>query len=153
MLQEVDHKIPRGASCHGPDLIHNLNYLCITCDREKTQLDHQRMNVEDHNYYMSRFSKETWDGFVMARKPCQVVCNMHRPLPKMQCMEVDVRSCRLAGICEANSDSIPIYSPMDCFEKPEEGVVADYSWVDLGSVRGALKNYIWGGPRWYDQLL
>ena len=65
-------------------------------------------------------------------------------------MEVDVRSCRLAGICEGNIDSIPIFSPLDCFEKPEEGVVADYSWVDLGSVRGALKNYIWDGPRWYD---
>ena len=150
IIQEVDHKIPRGAGCHGADHIENYNYLCTTCHRDKTQQDHQRMNVEDPNAYMSRFNEETWEGFVMSRKPTQMVCNIHESLPKLQCMEIDVRSCRLAGVVEANIHSIPIFSPLDEFQEPEEGRVSDYSWVDIGTVRSPLTNYIYDGPRWYD---
>ena len=107
------------------------------------------MNVEDPNAYMSRFSAETFAGFAMSRKPTQVVCNLHEKLPNLQCMEVDVRSCRLAGIIEANTHPICIFSPLDEFEKAEEGVIADYNWVDLGNVRSPLLTYIYDGPRWY----
>jgi len=108
------------------------------------------MNVEDPNAYMSRFNEETWEGFVMSRKPTQMVCNIHDSLPKLQCMEIDVRSCRLAGVVEANIHPIPIFSPLDEFQEPEEGRVSDYSWVDIGTVRSPLTNYIYDGPRWYD---
>ena len=150
LVQEIDHKIPRGASCHGSDDISNFHFLCITCHREKTQQDHQRMNVEDPNAYMSRFSAETWEGFVMSRRPTQMVCNLHDALPRLQCMEVDVKSCRLAGVVEANVHRIPIFSPLDEFQKPTEGAIADYSWVDIGTVRSPLGSYIYDGPRWYD---
>jgi len=147
IVQEIDHKIPR--SCHGSDSMDNFAYLCSMCHKEKTKADHQRMNVEDQNAYMSRFNEETFAGFVNSRKPTQVVCNLHKQLPGLQCMEVDVRSCRLNGIVEANTEPIPIFSPLDEFESPRDGSVADYSWVDLGKVRSPLANYIYDGPRWY----
>lgn len=74
IVQEVDHTIPRGANCQGADDIGNYSYLCVTCHKKKTQQGHQRMNVEDPNVYMNRFSQETWEGFVMARRRTQAVC-------------------------------------------------------------------------------
>ena len=77
------------------------------------------MNVEDPNVYMSRFSQEAWEGFVMARKPTQIVCNLrqltHEKM-ELPCLEVDVKSCRLNGITEGNAHDIPVYSPLDEFK-------------------------------------
>ena len=87
----------------------------------------------------------------MSRKPTQVVCHLHEEIPKLQCMEVDVNSCRLNGILEGNVFDVPIFSPLDEFGTPKEGVVADFSWVDLGNVRSPLTCFIWDGPRWYDK--
>ena len=165
-LQEVDHKICRGANCYGSDAISNLNFLCSDCHKDKTQQDHTRMNVEDPNVFMSRFNMETWEGFVMSRKPTQVVCNLHEESlsgPGQEdllsthrywggpCLEIDVKSCRLNGIIEGNAHEIPIFSPLDEFTKPIEGTISDYSWVDIGNVRALLANYIYDGPRWYDR--
>ena len=57
--------------------------------RKKPKLDHQRMNVEDPDVYMSRFNQETWDGFVMARKPTQVVANIHEGNDNCKCLEIE----------------------------------------------------------------
>ena len=66
----------------------------------------------------------------------QVVCNLHEAAAEdLKCLEIDVKSCSLNGIVEGNVQDIPIYSPLDEFTKPVEGVVADYSWVDLGPVK------------------
>jgi len=108
------------------------------------------MRIEDPNPYTSRFSAETWKGFVESRKPTQVVCNLHEPLQDHPCLNVDVRSCRLNALTEANVHPVPIFSPLDEFTNPREGELADYNWVDLGGVRSPLKIYIYDGPRWYD---
>ena len=109
------------------------------------------MGVEDANVYQSRFSQETWQGFVESRRPTQVVCNLTEAQENLKCYEIDVRSCRLNGIIEANVEDIPIYSPLDEIKKAKEGVLCDYQWVDVGHVRSPLKNYIYDGPRWYDK--
>jgi hypothetical protein len=110
------------------------------------------MNVEDPNVYMSRFNHETWEGFVMAaRKPTQVVCNLHEKMEDLPCLEIDVKSCRLNGIIEGNVQDVPVFSPLNEFQKPVEGLIADYSWVDVGHVRSPLASYIYDGPRWYDR--
>ena len=46
---------------------------------------------------------------------------------------------------------IPIYSPLDEIVKAKEGILYDYMWVDKGTVKSALKNYVYDGPRWYDK--
>ena len=46
---------------------------------------------------------------------------------------------------------VPVFSPLDEFTKPVEGIIADYSWVDIGHVRSPLASYIYNGPRWYDR--
>ena len=120
-VQEVDHTIPRGAMCYGVDATENYAYLCITCHREKTQLDHQMMNVEDPNVYMSRFNQETWDGFVMARKPSQNVCNLHEQIEGPPCLEIDVKSCRLNGLTEGNVHDVCVFSPLDELKKSGGG--------------------------------
>ena len=74
-----------------------LAYLCHTCHSSKTSEDRARMNVEDSNVYMSRFSKEVWDAFVESRRPTQHICNLNEASDG-QCLEIDVRSCRLNGI-------------------------------------------------------
>ena len=78
------------------------------------------MNVEDPNVYMSRFNSDTWEGFVMARKPTQGVCNLHEQIVSemdLPCLEIDVKSCRLNGIIEGNAHEIPVFSPLDEFTK------------------------------------
>ena len=45
-----------------------MKYLCHMCHASKTAEDRARMNVEDPNVYMSRFSEETWRGFVESRR-------------------------------------------------------------------------------------
>ena len=127
-----------------------LNFLCSICHASKTSDDRLRMNVEDSNPFVSRFSKETWDAFVETRRPTQQVCNIHDP-SDAPCWEIDVKSCRLNGITEANVEDIPIYSPLDEIVKAKEGVLYDYMWVDKGTVKSPLKTYIYDGPRWYDK--
>jgi hypothetical protein len=122
---ELDHTIPRGGNCFGSDDPKALAYLCRTCHSAKTSDDRARMNVEDSNVYMSRFSKETWDAFVESRRPTQNVCNLNEASDG-QCLEIDVRSCRLNGIVEANCEDIPIFSPLDFPVKAKEGVLYDY---------------------------
>ncbi len=129
-VAEVDHTVPR--SCFGSDGIENLRYLCMMCHKAKE--DHQRLHVEDPNPYMSRFNQETWAGFVLSRKPTQVVCDLHEAT-EGPTLEIDVRSCRLNGIIEGNVLDIPIFSPLGEFAEPKLGTVADYSCVDLGAVR------------------
>ena len=148
---EVDHTIPRGGKCWGGDQVAGLKYLCAMCHASKTSEDRCRMNVEDPNVWMSRFSQETWQGFVESRRPQQVVCNLQEAEVGKVCHEIDVRSCRLNGIIEGNVELIPIYSPLDEFVKAKEGVLYDYQWVDIGCVRSPLKSYIYDGPRWYDK--
>ena len=121
-VAEVDHIIPR--SCFGSDGIGNYQYLCEPHHKEKTALDHQRMHVEDPNPYMSRFNQETGENFVMARKPTQVVCNLHeatQSITEGTGLEIDVKSCRLTGIIESNTDDILIFSPLDQFTEPKMG--------------------------------
>ena len=108
---------------------------------------------------MGRISKE----FVMARKPTQVVCNLHpraetslsgpgqANLSLGPCLEIDAKSSRLNGIKEGNVHDIPVFSPLDEFTKPMEGIISDYPWIDTGTFRSLLTNYIYDGPRWYDR--
>mgnify|MGYP000361728354 CR=1 FL=1 len=56
---EVDHTIPRGGRCFGSDGVAGLKYFCGQCHTAKTSEDRCRMNVEDPNVWMSRFSEET----------------------------------------------------------------------------------------------
>jgi hypothetical protein len=148
---EVDHTIPRGGRCYGSDDAAGLKYLCAMCHASKTSEDRCRMNVEDPNVWTSRFSEETWKGFVGSRRPTQVVCNLAELVEGRPCYEIDVKSCRLNGICEGNVEDIPIYSPLDEFVKAREGILYDYMWVDIGRVRSPLKTYIYDGPRFYDK--
>ena len=147
---ELDHTIPRGGQCYGSDDPKALAYLCRTCHSSKTSEDRARMNVEDANVYMSRFSKEVWDAFVESRRPTQNVCNLNEANDG-QCLEIDVRSCRLNGIIEASCEDIPIFSPLDDIVKARQGVLYDYQWIDIGGIRCPLKKYIFDGPRWYSK--
>ena len=137
-VAEVDHTIPR--SCYGVDSPENFRYLCSLCHKAKTSEDHQRLHVEDPNPYMSRFNEETWAGFVLSRKPTQVVCDLHAATEGVPTLEIDVRSCRLNGIIEGNVVDIPVFSPLDEFTEPKVGVLADYSWVDIAAVRSPLRH-------------
>ena len=148
--EEIDHQIPRLA--HGSDESENLSPMCRACHREKTSGDLQRMNVEDSNVFVSRFSQETWEGFVKSRKPRQIVCNLHEQAGSGQVVNVDVRACRLSAIVEANCHPVPIFSPVDEFRPATEGTLADYNWVDKGSsYRSVLGSLPYDGPRWYDR--
>ena len=104
---ELDHTIPRGGQCYGSDDPKALAYLCRTCHSSKTSEDRARMNVEDSNMFMSRCSKEVWGACVGSRWPAQTVSNLNEA-GDGQCLEIDVRSCRLNGIIEANCEDIPV---------------------------------------------
>ena len=60
------------------------------------------------------------DAFVESRRPTQNVCNLNEASDG-QCLEIDVRSCRLNGIIEANCEDIPIFSPLDEIVRPRKG--------------------------------
>ena len=115
-LKEIDHTVAR--SCYGRDEVGNYRGLCQLCHKLKTYNDRQKMHVEDHCPYMSRFNEETWEGFVCSRKPTQVVCNLHDELPSVPILHCDIRSCRYNAITESNTDPIPIFSPMENPKSP-----------------------------------
>ena len=74
---EIDHHVPRG--CFGKDSLGNYKGLCASCHKLKTNsCDTNRIAVEDSNPYTSRFNAETWKGFVLSRRPQQVVANLHK---------------------------------------------------------------------------
>ena len=88
LAEEIDHKIPKGAS--GSDDIANLCAVCKVCHKQKSSTDLHRVGVEDLNMFTSRFSDETWAGFVESRKPTQIVCDLHKSLPNLQVVNVDL---------------------------------------------------------------
>ena len=103
--------------------------------------------MEDPNVYMNRFNQQTWERFVMARKPTPVVCNLPEKMEDLSCLEIDVKSCGLHGIIEGNAHDIVVCSPLDEFTWPVEGLLADYSWVDIGHLYSPLASFIYDGPR------
>ena len=149
LAQEIDHIIPKAAK--GGDDISNLSAVCKACHKEKSCVDLNRVGVEDLNMFTSRFSDETWEGFVKSRKPTQIVCDLHKPIPSLQVVNVDVKSCRLSALIEANAHDIPIFSPIDEFKPSVAGVLCDYNWVDLGACKSILGVLPYDGPRWYDK--
>ena len=149
-ISEIDHIIPR--ACHGTDALENYAYLCAECHKNKTcELDNMKINMEDHNPWVSRFNQETWEGFVESKKPLQVLAKLHEAVEENPCFEIDVRSCRLNGILEGNIEDIPVFSPLDTFEKPLLHQLYDYQWIDIGYVRSPLKCYEYDGARWYSK--
>ena len=107
----VDHHVPRSA--FGKDSTGNYKYVCIFCHKLKTTEDiNNQTNLEDSNPYCSRFNENTWKGFVMSRKPAQIVADLHLPDPG-PLLECDIKSCRYNAIVECNNQSVPICSPMD----------------------------------------
>ena len=81
-----------------------------------------------------------------------VSCNSGYNLNNGQCVEIDVRACRLNGVIEASCEDIPIFSPLDEIAKAREGVLYDYQWSDIGGIRCPLNKYIFDGPRWYSKV-
>ena len=77
------------------------------------------------------------------------MCDLHKPIANLQVVNVDVRSCRLSALIEANAHHIPIFSPIDEFKPSVPGTLCDYTWVDLGSVRSVMGVLPYDGPRWY----
>ena len=78
---------------------------------------------------MSRFSVETYDAFVGARKPPQAVADLH--VRNGPACSVDIRRCRYNGIVH-NTVDLPVYSPTDEIEPCAPGHLGDYHWVDIG---------------------
>ena len=102
---------------------------------------------------MSRFNKDTFEDFCLSRKPTQNVCNLNPNAKDLPVLEIDVISCRLNGILEANCDDIPVYSPLDeiCKYDGKPGL-HDYVWVDIQIPEDKLlQNYVYDGPRWYSK--
>ena len=65
-------------------------------------------------------------------------------------LEINVISCRLNGILEANADPVPVFSHIDQI-KVFDGKPAlhDYAWIDLGEFpqHKLLQNYLYYCPR------
>ena len=148
---QMDHHVPR--SCFGRDAAGNYQGLCPSCHKFKTTTcDNQRIAVEDANKFMSRFNAETWRDFVNARRPTQVVADLHECTdgPIWHC---DIRSCRLHALTECNNQPIPVFSPVDEIFPVEGYHLADYHWVEIspGRLRSPLQSYAFDGARWYSK--
>ena len=90
-------------------------------------------------------------GFVESRKPTQIVCDLHKSQANLQVVNVDVRSCRLSALLEANAHDIPIYSPVGEFKASVAGTIADYTWIDIGACKSIMGVLPYDGARWYDK--
>jgi len=147
----MDHHVPRSA--FGKDSLGNYKYLCIFCHKIKTTEDvNNKINLEDVNPYCSRFNEHTWKGFVLSRKPTQIVADLHMP-GKGPLVECDIKSCRYSAIVECNNQPIPIFSPMDEFEKVDGFELSDYMFVEIPEcrIKSMIKTYAYDGPRWYSK--
>ena len=146
---QLDHHVPR--SCFGKDAHGNLQALCSACHKFKTSTcDHSRIAVEDGNPYMSRLNEATWKAFVNARRPHQVVADLHAHSRHGQLWHCDVRSCRLHALTECNVHPIPVFSPVDEVSPADGYHLADYNWVEVptGKLRSPLCSYAYDGARW-----
>ena len=150
---QLDHHVPR--SCFGKDTHGNLQALCSACHKFKTSTcDTQRLAVEDGNPYMSRLNASTWKAFVDAKRPHQVVADLHDAHPREgQLWHCDVRSCRLHALTECNVHDIPVFSPVDEVSPVEGYHLSDYHWVEIppGRLRSPLQSYAYDGGRWYSK--
>ena len=151
---QLDHHVPRTA--FGKDEMGNLWCVCAACHKYKTaSCDNQRINVEDVNPYTSRFNSATWRAFVEAPRPHQVVANLHQRVEDSHSplYHVDIRSCRLHAITEANPDPIPIFSPIDEVRPMTAYHLGDYHWVEIptSKLRSPLRTLVYDGPRWYSK--
>ena len=142
----VDHMIPlcEGGG-NGPE---NAQILCLDCHSVKTTLE-QLSFVEDGTPLMSRFNRETYAAFVEARKPPQVVADLH--VRNGPASSVDIKRCRFNGFVQ-NSYDLPVYAPTDEVRPCTPGQLGDYHWLDLGALgprRSARSVFPYWGPGWY----
>ena len=80
--------------------------------RLKTAEETQSLGIEDDFPLISRFSLETYELFVKAPKPLQLVANLHEPR-KCDALEIDVARCRATAYLHASVHPICIFSPLD----------------------------------------
>jgi hypothetical protein len=101
---------------------------------------------------MSRFNASTWKAFVEARRPQQVVADLHKATdgPVYHC---DVRSCRYNALVECNNRLIPIFSPIDEIQPVTDYQLSDFMWCEVppSRTRSPLQSFAYDGPRWYSR--
>ena len=143
---QFDHLIPR--SVGGSDEASNLRCVCSSCHGHKCYAE-ALSSITDPQPLLSRFNRETYNQFVQAPKPPQLVARLHEPLPDEAVMHLDVRRCRYNGFLQ-NSHPLPVFCALDEIMPAVHGQLGDYSFVvrtrDLRSPRKLLPSW---GPGWY----
>ena len=118
---ELDHRTP--LCFGGSNEPENLAALCKACHAQKSYFESVG-TVEDRNPLVSRFNRETHRLFAMARKPPQLVANLHEPQSNQVTVQADVIRCRYTQFLE-NVHDIPVFCALDDIVETVPGHLGD----------------------------
>ncbi len=142
---EWDHIVPLRQIVEGTE--QKFQALCASCHMDKTQLEGRQDRT-----VMSVFSKPTWDAYIATPRPPALVWQPHESTDDIEKVELDVRRCRRNALAYSSHD-FPVFSPFDNVTKSIDGLLCDYTFVELkNGKRTALSLIPYVGPMWYHRV-
>ena len=140
---EIDHIIPVSQSFSGQQL--ELQALCLECHRTKTSLEGNHCTTLE-----SRFCRYAYQNYATSPRLPPLVFQLQKWDDSRPCQGIDVRRCRKNGLANARFP-LPVFCPLDCIVRAEEGKLADLTWVELpcDRRRGVLDRLPYVGRGWY----
>ena len=142
---EWDHVVPLRQTIEGSEQI--FQALCASCHMDKTQLEGRQDRT-----LTSVFSKPTWDAYVSTPRPPPLVWQAHSSTEDSDKIELDVRRCRRNALAYS-AHEFPVFSPFDDVKPSIDGVLCDFTFVDLkAGKRTTLSLIPYVGPMWYHRV-
>ena len=142
---EFHHVIPLASSVAKQDFV----ALCSTCHQNYT---FAQDGPRSENILESQFEKSVWDQYVLSKKPKAWVYEVHQHQGgRGDPILIDIVRCRRNALYEC-AHEIPIFSPLDRFEKAVPGKLYDISYVSKPvkwSNEKLLENMPYQGPSYY----
>ena len=120
---EWDHIVPLRQTIEGTEQI--FQALCASCHMDKTQAEGKQDAT-----LTSVFSKPTWEAYISTPRPPALAWTPHESADEIEKVELDVRRCRRNALAHS-AHEFPVFCPFDTVTKSIEGVLCDYTFVDL----------------------
>ena len=120
--------------------------LCATCHRTKTELESkQSVSLE------SRFSARVYRAYVQSPRLPPLVFEANKSDESRPYEGIDVCRCRRNAMVNTPFD-FALFCPFDSIEKPVDGVLADFSFVEMSTNKCELDSVPFLGSGWYPKI-
>jgi len=143
---EWDHLNPLQQTCRLQET--KFQAICASCHVEKTGLEGKQDRTLE-----STFSKPVWGSYVASPRPPALVLWSHDWGKEGEdTLELDVRRCRRNALA-VSAHNFSVFSPLDSIFPAKEGVLADFSFVEITvGKKNTLSLIPYHGPGWYHRI-